>query len=77
MENRFKSILKKCGLKPVGVHTCRHSFSCRCIERGMDPKTLSEILGHANVATTLNTYVHSTRKRKEEGLNMLSDLFSV
>lgn len=77
MENRFKSILKKCGLKPAGVHTCRHSFSCRCIERGMDPKTLAEILGHANVATTLNTYVHSTKKRKEEGVNMLSDLFSV
>ena len=77
MENRFKSILKKCGLKPAGVHSCRHTFSCRCIERGMDPKTLSEILGHANVATTLNTYVHSNRKSKEEGLNMLSDLFSV
>ena len=77
MENRFKSILKKCGLKPAGVHSCRHTFSCRCIERGMDPKTLSEILGHANVATTLNTYVHSNRKNKEEGLNMLSDLFSV
>lgn len=77
MENRFKSILKKCGLKPAGVHTCRHSFSCRCIERGMDPKTLADILGHANVATTLNTYVHSTRKRKEDGVNMLSDLFAV
>ena len=77
MENRFKSILKKCGLKPAGVHSCRHTFSCRCIERGMDPKTLSEILGHANVATTLNTYVHSNRKTKEAGLNMLSDLFSV
>ena len=77
MENRFKSILKKCGLKPAGVHSCRHTFSCRCIERGMDPKTLAEILGHANVATTLNTYVHSNRKSKEDGLNMLSDLFSV
>ena len=77
MENRFKSILKECDLKPAGVHSCRHTFSCRCIERGMDPKTLSEILGHANVATTLNTYVHSNWKSKAEGLNMLSDLFSV
>lgn len=77
MENRFKRILKKCGLRSAGVHSCRHTFSCRCIERGMDPKTLSEILGHANVATTLNTYVHSNRKNKENGLNMLSDLFAV
>ena len=77
MENRFKGILKKCGLKPSGVHSCRHTFACRCIERGMDPKTLAEILGHANVATTLNTYVHSNRKSKQDGVNMLSDLFSV
>ena len=77
MENRFKSILRKCGLKPVGVHSTRHTFASRCIERGMDPKTLSEILGHANVATTLNTYVHSNKKSKEDGVNMLSDLFSV
>ena len=77
MENRFKSILRKCGLKPVGVHSTRHTFASRCIERGMDPKTLSEILGHANVATTLNTYVHSNKKSKEDGVNMLSDLFCV
>ncbi len=77
MENRFKNILKKCGLKPVGVHSTRHTFASRCIERGMDPKTLSEILGHANVATTLNIYVHSNKKSKEDGVNMLSDLFSV
>ena len=77
MENRFKSILKKCGLKPVGIHSTRHTFASRCIERGMDPKTLSEILGHANVATTLNTYVHSNKKSKKDGVNMLTDLFSV
>ncbi len=77
MENRFKGILKKCGLKPAGVHSTRHTFASRCIERGMDPKTLSEILGHANVATTLNTYVHSNKKSKEDGVNMLSDLFAV
>lgn len=77
IENRFKRILKKCGLKPVGVHSTRHTFASRCIERGMDPKTLSEILGHANVSTTLNTYVHSNKKSKEDGVNMLSDLFSV
>ncbi len=77
MENRFKSILKKCGLNPVGVHTTRHTFASRCIELGMDPKTLSEILGHASVATTLNTYVHSNKKSMEDGINMLSYLFSV
>jgi len=77
MENRFKRILKQCGIHPTGVHCCRHTFACRCIERGMDPKTLSEILGHANASTTLNTYVHSNFKRKEDGINQLSDLLTV
>ena len=34
-------------------------------------KTLSEILGHANVSTTLNTYVHSSMERKREQLEKL------
>ena len=77
MENRFKSILRKCDLKTAGIHSTRHTFASRCIERGMDPKTLAEILGHASVATTLNTYVHSNMQRKEEGVNLLADLFAV
>ncbi len=77
MEYRFKSILKKCGLKQTGFHSTRRTFASRCIERGMDPKTLSEILGHASVSTTLDLYVRINLQRKADGLNLLSDLFSV
>lgn len=49
----------------------RHTFATRCIELGVDVKTLSEILGHANVSTTLNTYVHSSMERKREQLEKL------
>lgn len=76
-ENRFNVILKDCGIKKVGVHSCRHTFASRCIERGVDAKTLSEILGHSNVATTLNTYVHTTVKRKAESVEMIADLLAV
>ncbi len=77
MENRFAGILKRCGMKQVNYHTTRHTFATRCVERGMDPKTLSEILGHSSVATTLDYYVHLSMKQKAEGLELLSDLFSV
>ena len=77
MENRFNAVLKKCGLKKAGYHSTRRTFASRCIERGMDPKTLSEILGHASVSTTLDLYVRINLKRKADGLDLLSDLFSV
>ncbi|MDE7312663.1 MAG: site-specific integrase [Eubacterium sp.] len=77
MENRFKSILKKCGIADATVHTCRHSFATRCVEAGFDIKSLSEILGHANVNITLNRYIHPTMQMKRENMNKLSGLFAV
>ena len=76
MENRFKAILKKCGIKNVNFHALRHTFATRCIEVGFDVKTLSEILGHASVNITLNRYVHPTMKTKQENMNKLNGLFS-
>lgn len=76
MENRFKSILKKCGIENVNFHALRHTFATRCIEVGFDVKTLSEILGHASVNITLNRYVHPTMKIKQENMNKLNGIFS-
>ncbi|MDE6433433.1 MAG: site-specific integrase [Lachnospiraceae bacterium] len=77
LENRFLQILKSCGLNQVNFHTTRHTFATRCIERGMDVKTLAEILGHASVATTMDRYVHLSMKHKADGIGLLSDLFTV
>lgn len=67
LQYAFHKTLKKCGLRNINYHTLRHTFATRCIESGMDVKSLSEILGHSNVNITLNTYVHSsvTLKRKQ------------
>lgn len=70
----FHDLLKKAGLKRRGLHALRHTFATRAIEAGMDYKTLSEILGHKDVATTLKLYVHSDmdeKKKKMEKLNFL------
>jgi len=61
---RFHSYLKQSGLRDVNFHMLRHTFATRCIESGMDVKTLSEILGHANISTTLGVYVHSSLEQK-------------
>lgn len=60
----FNKRLKECGIKKINYHALRHTFATRCVESGMEIKSLSEILGHANVNITLNTYVHSSLDHK-------------
>ena len=72
MENRFKSVLKKCGVEKINFHALRHTFATKCVELGFDIKSLSEILGHANVNITLNRYVHPSMKLKHANMNKLN-----
>ena len=71
MQNRFKKILKACGIRNVNFHLLRHTYATVCIEKGFDPKTLSELLGHADAAITLNRYVHSSMDIKKEYVSRL------
>lgn len=48
------------GFKPLTPHTLRHTFATRCIERGMNPKTVQVIMGHSSVNITMNLYCHVT-----------------
>ena len=64
LQRRFKSILKKADLPSVSYHSLRHVFATNCLQAGFDVKTLSEILGHASIETTLNRYVHTSMERK-------------
>lgn len=69
---RFHSYLEQGNLRNVNFHALRHTFATRCVESGMDVKTLSEILGHANVNITLNTYVHSSMEQKQLQLDNMT-----
>lgn len=71
-EYRYKAILKNCALEMINYHALRHTFATRCIERGVDMKSLAEILGHADVSITLNTYVHSSMELKRLQLEKLA-----
>lgn len=77
MQNYFKTVLKKCNIKEVNFHCLRHTFATRCIEVGFDIKSLSEILGHANVNITMNRYVHPSMNLKKENMEKLTPLFAV
>ncbi len=77
MERHFKKVLEKAGLENVNFHALRHTFATRCVEMEFDVKSLSEILGHANVNITLNRYVHPTMELKRRNMQKLSALMAV
>lgn len=67
----FKKKLKESNLDNINFHALRHTFATRCIESGMDAKTLSEILGHSDVNITLRTYVHSSLEHKRKQMEAM------
>jgi len=72
MQNKLKKYLDTAGVQKANFHALRHSFATRCIEIGFDVKTLSEILGHTSVQTTLNRYVHSSFELKSQNMEKLN-----
>ena len=71
---RFKKLLDVCQIPHINYHALRHTFATRCIEVGVDVKSLSEILGHGNVSITLNTYVHSSMELKRIQLEKITNI---
>ena len=58
---RAKSIsaaVREAGVADINFHALRHTFATNCVNLGCDAATLARILGHSDVAITLNTYVH-------------------
>lgn len=74
LQNRFRQYLKESGIDKANFHTLRHTFATRCVEQGFDIKTLSELLGHANVNITLNRYVHSSMELKRNHMEKLREI---
>ena len=71
MQNHFKAYVKDSGISDANFHALRHTFATRCVEVGFEIKSLSEILGHANVNITLNRCVHSSFELKCSNMNKL------
>lgn len=60
-DNHIRWICKKAsrlaGIRHVHPHMLRHTFASRMVEHKVDPKSLASIIGHADVAFTMRTYV--------------------
>ena len=67
----YKKLMNELGMPGLKFHGLRHSFATRCIESKCDYKTVSVILGHANISTTLNLYVHPNLEQKQKCIDQM------
>ena len=71
-DRMFRKIQENCGFKEIyGVHALRHTFASLLFKRGVDVKTVSEILGHKDVSVTYDTYIHLIQEQKVDAMNLL------
>ena len=68
----FQKLLTKLVIPPTRFHALRHSFATRCIESKCDYKTVSVILGHSSLATTMDLYVHPGFKEKKKTIEKMA-----
>ena len=69
--NYYKKLMKDLNIPELKFHGLRHSFATRCIESNCDYKTVSVILGHSNISTTLDLYVHPNMEQKKKCIDRM------
>lgn len=67
----YKNLMQALGMPSLKFHGLRHSFATRCIESKCDYKTVSVLLGHSNISTTLNLYVHPNLEQKKKAIEQM------
>ena len=69
--NYFYNLCDKVGVRRIRFHGLRHSFATNMIRGGADIASVSRILGHSNIAMTLNIYTHASMDSKREAIKII------
>jgi integrase len=67
----YQKFMRTLNMPILKFHGLRHSFATRCIESKCDYKTVSVLLGHSNISTTLNLYVHPNMEQKKKCIEQM------
>lgn len=72
---KLKKVLKEMDIHDMKFHDLRHTYATRLFELGEEAKTVQELLGHANISITLDTYTHVLDSMKKKAAQKLNDLY--
>ena len=72
-ERSFATLLRKAGLPTIRFHDLRHTCATLLLSRNVNPKIVSEMLGHATIAITLDTYSHVLPNMQDSAARALED----
>ncbi|HET6262161.1 MAG TPA: site-specific integrase [Chloroflexia bacterium] len=74
--HRFKPLLKRAGLPQVRFHDLRHTCATLLLIKNVNPKVVSEMLGHASIAITLDTYSHVLPDMQDSAARAMEEALS-
>ena len=69
-DTHLYKLCDEAGITRFCMHALRHTYATRAIERGVNPKVLQELLGHASLQTTMDRYVHNTDDSKVNAVKL-------
>lgn len=72
----LSSLLQKADLPPMRFHDLRHGCATLLIAQNVNPKVVSEILGHSQIALTMNTYTHALSSAWRDAARSMDSLLS-
>lgn len=72
INNEIRKICRQAGIEGFTAHAFRDTFATRCVESGMNFKTLQTIMGHSDIRMTMNLYAHVMKDTKREELQAVN-----
>jgi integrase len=74
--HQFKPLLERAGLPQIRFHDLRHTCATLLLTKNVNPKIVSEMLGHASIAITLDTYSHVLPTMQDSAAKAMEDALS-
>src|SRR5204863_3545079 len=69
---RSRTAWKRVGLKPIGLHECRHTYAAFMVAAGVNAKALCSYMGHSSITVTLDRYGHLMPGDEAQAAGMLA-----